>query len=177
MLDALRRADDLYFDTVSQIRMPCWSKGRVSLVGDAAFAPSFRSGQGTSLALVGAYLLAGELAAHDDPANAFAAYERIMRPFVEANQRLANKDQASLLFPRTQQDLDARNRALTSSKATRRDDESSQHNGWCIARWRSPVMKVWSETVRIGLLLVAAAQDRPKRFKTEIYSLFTKSRI
>jgi 2-polyprenyl-6-methoxyphenol hydroxylase-like FAD-dependent oxidoreductase len=79
------------------------------------------------LALVGAYLLAGELAAHDDPANAFAAYERIMRPFVEANQGLANKDQASLLFPRTQQDLDARNRALTSSKATRRDDESSQH--------------------------------------------------
>jgi hypothetical protein len=50
-----------------------------------------------------------------------------MRPFVEANQALATKDKASLLFPRTQQDLDARNRALTSSKATRPDDESSQH--------------------------------------------------
>jgi 2-polyprenyl-6-methoxyphenol hydroxylase-like FAD-dependent oxidoreductase len=127
LLDALRRADDLYFDTVSQIRMPGWSKGRVSLVGDAAFAPSFRSGQGTSLALVGAYVLAGELAAHDDPANAFTSYERIMRPFVEANQALATKDQAFLLFPRTQQDLDARNRALASFKATRQDDESSQH--------------------------------------------------
>jgi 2-polyprenyl-6-methoxyphenol hydroxylase-like FAD-dependent oxidoreductase len=127
LLDALGRADDLYFDTVSQIRMPCWSNGRVSLVGDAAFAPSFRSGQGTSLALVGAYVLAGELAAHDDPANAFASYERIMRPYVEANQALATKDQASLLFPRTQQDLDARNRALASFKATRQDDESSQH--------------------------------------------------
>ena len=106
--------------------MPCWSKGRISLVGDAAFAPSFRSGQGTSLALLGAYVLAGELAAHDDPANAFAAYERIMRPFVEANQALATKDKASLLFPRTQQDLDARNRALSSPVATRQDDESNQ---------------------------------------------------
>src|SRR6202453_762516 len=95
LLNALRRADDLYFDTVSQIRMPCWSRGRISLVGDAAFAPSFRSGQGTSLALVGAYVLAGELAAHDDPANAFAAYERIMRPFVEANQALATKENGS----------------------------------------------------------------------------------
>jgi 2-polyprenyl-6-methoxyphenol hydroxylase-like FAD-dependent oxidoreductase len=107
--------------------MPSWSRGRVSLVGDAAFAPSFRSGQGTSLALVGAYVLGGELAPHDDPANAFANYERIMRPFVEANQALATKGKASLLFPRTQQDLDARNRALASFKATRQDDESSQH--------------------------------------------------
>ena len=79
------------------------------------------------MALVGAYVRAGELAAHDNPANAFAAYERIMRPFVEANQALATKDKASLLFPRTQQDLNARNRTLASFKATRPDDESSQH--------------------------------------------------
>src|ERR1700691_1414577 len=109
-LDALRRADDLYFDTVSQIRMPCWSKGRVALVGDAAYAPSFRSGQGTSIALVGAYVLAGELAAHDDPADAFAAYEHIVRPFVEANQALAIKKDGNYFLPRTQGELDARNR-------------------------------------------------------------------
>jgi 2-polyprenyl-6-methoxyphenol hydroxylase-like FAD-dependent oxidoreductase len=126
LLDALRHADDLYFDSVSQIRMPCWSRGRVSLVGDAAFAPSFRSGQGTSLALVGAYVLAGELATHDDPADAFASYERIARPFVEANQALASADNGSLLIPRTQQDLDARNRALATFKASRQDDASSQ---------------------------------------------------
>jgi hypothetical protein len=54
LVQALRRADDLYFDTVSQIRMPHWSKGRVALVGDSAFAPSFLSCQGTSLAIVGA---------------------------------------------------------------------------------------------------------------------------
>jgi 2-polyprenyl-6-methoxyphenol hydroxylase-like FAD-dependent oxidoreductase len=127
LLEALRHADDLFFDTVSQIRMPCWSKGRVALVGDAAFAPSFLSGQGTSLALVGAYVLAGELAAHDDPAAAFASYERIIRPFAEANQALAVKEEGSLFLPRTQQELNARNRIL-SSLASGGAIETSRNN-------------------------------------------------
>ncbi|WP_213739627.1 FAD-dependent monooxygenase [Bradyrhizobium sp. dw_411] len=114
LLDAMRQADDLFFDTVSQIRMPCWSKGRLAVTGDAAYAPSFRSGQGTSIALVGAYVLAGELAAHDDPADAFAAYERIVRPFVEANQALAIREAGSLLLPRTQEQLETRNRMLAA---------------------------------------------------------------
>jgi 2-polyprenyl-6-methoxyphenol hydroxylase-like FAD-dependent oxidoreductase len=114
LLEAMRHADDLFFDTVSQIRMPCWSKGRVGLAGDAAFAPSFLSGQGTSLALVGAYVLAGELAAHDNPADALAAYERTVRPFAEANQALATKEGGSFFLPRTQEQLDARNRVLAS---------------------------------------------------------------
>ncbi|GBQ27730.1 2-polyprenyl-6-methoxyphenol hydroxylase [Gluconacetobacter sacchari DSM 12717] len=112
LLDAMAAADDLYFDSVCQIRMPCWSKGRVALVGDAAFAPSFRSGQGTSLALVGAYILAGELATHDDPQDAFAAYERVARPFVEANQALATGDNGAFFLPRTQKDIQARDRVL-----------------------------------------------------------------
>ncbi|MDT8873385.1 FAD-dependent monooxygenase [Komagataeibacter rhaeticus] len=112
LLDAMAQADDLYFDSVSQIRMPHWSKGRVALVGDAAFAPSFRSGQGTSLALVGAYVLAGELATHDDPQDAFAAYERIARPFVEANQALATDDNGAFFLPRTQKDIETRDRIL-----------------------------------------------------------------
>lgn len=127
VLDALRRADDLFFDTVSQIRMPCWSKGRAALVGDAAYAPSFRSGQGTSIALVGAYVLAGELAAHDDPTDAFAAYERIAGPFVEANQALAIKGRGDLFLPRTQEELDARNRMLASFKAGRSGDDLNRH--------------------------------------------------
>jgi 2-polyprenyl-6-methoxyphenol hydroxylase-like FAD-dependent oxidoreductase len=114
LLEAMRHADDLYFDTVSQIRMPCWSKGRVALAGDSAFAPSFLSGQGTSIALVGAYVLAGELPVHDNPAKAFASYERITRPFVAANQALAIKAGASFFLPRTQQEVDARNRALAA---------------------------------------------------------------
>jgi 2-polyprenyl-6-methoxyphenol hydroxylase-like FAD-dependent oxidoreductase len=127
LLDAMRRADNLYFDTVSQIRMPCWSKGRVALVGAAAYAPSFRSGQGTSLALVGPYVLAGELATHDDPTEAFAAYERIVRPFVEANQALAIRKKGSLLLPRTQEELDARNRMIVSFEPGRSGDELSRN--------------------------------------------------
>ncbi len=114
LLEAMRHAGDLFFDTVSQIRMPGWSSGRVALVGDAAYAPSFRSGQGTSLALVGAYVLAGELASHDNPSEAFAAYERIIRPYVEANQALAINGNGFILLPRTPQELEARNRVLAA---------------------------------------------------------------
>ena len=90
------------------------------------------SGKGSSLALVGAYVLAGELAVHSDPADAFASYERITRPFMEANQALAKKG-GSLLMPRTQEELDARNATLaamqTSGKAASYSDHSRQvHN-------------------------------------------------
>jgi 2-polyprenyl-6-methoxyphenol hydroxylase-like FAD-dependent oxidoreductase len=115
MVEAMQHADDLYFDTVSQIHMPRWSSGRVVLVGDAAHAPSFLSGQGTSLALVGAYVLAGELATHSEPAGAFASYERIVRPYVEANQALASSG-GSILLPRSQEELDRRNRALSAGE-------------------------------------------------------------
>ncbi|USX52578.1 FAD-dependent monooxygenase [Lentzea sp. HUAS12] len=106
MVKAMQEADDLFFDTVSQIRMPRWSSGRVALVGDAAYAPSFLTGQGSSLALVGAYVLAGNMAD-------FGAYERTMRPFVEANQGLVDVGDAELL-PRTAETLAARNAALHS---------------------------------------------------------------
>jgi 2-polyprenyl-6-methoxyphenol hydroxylase-like FAD-dependent oxidoreductase len=89
LLAAMESAPDLYCDSISQVRMESWSRGRVVLVGDAAHAPSLASGQGTSLAVVGAYVLAAELAeAPGDHATAFAAYERRMRGFVEANQAL-----------------------------------------------------------------------------------------
>ena len=68
--------------------MDSWSRGRVVLLGDAAFCPSPTSGQGTSLALVGAYVLAGELAARNDHRTAFGAYEDLLRDYVTANQRL-----------------------------------------------------------------------------------------
>ena len=80
---------DFYLDQVAQVVMDRWSSGRVGLIGDAAFCPSPMSGQGTGLALVGAYVLAGELAAADWDADAgFGAYEAWMRPFVEANQEI-----------------------------------------------------------------------------------------
>ncbi|WP_410635203.1 FAD-dependent monooxygenase [Amycolatopsis sp. cmx-4-83] len=80
---------DFYLDQVAQVVMDRWSSGRVGLLGDAAFSSSPLSGQGTGLALIGAYLLAGELAAAGwDPAAGFARYEELMRPFVEANQEI-----------------------------------------------------------------------------------------
>ncbi len=118
LVAAMERADDLFFDTVSQIHMPHWSSGRVALVGDAAHAPSFLSGQGTSLALVGAYVLAGELATHTDPIDAFASYERLARPFTEANQALALNNGGTLLMPRTQEELDARNAILAAMRTS-----------------------------------------------------------
>ncbi|WP_039936216.1 FAD-dependent monooxygenase [Streptomyces himastatinicus] len=111
MVAAMRAADDLYFDIVSQIHMPTWAHGRVGLVGDAAHATSFVSGQGSSVALVGAYILAGELATHADHAAAFAAYERTARPFAEQNQALATSG-AAVTIPGTREALDARNAAL-----------------------------------------------------------------
>ncbi|MGI4737380.1 MAG: FAD-dependent monooxygenase [Janthinobacterium lividum] len=80
-------ADDFYFEAIGQVRLDRWAKGRIALTGDAAWCASPISGIGTSLALVGAYVLAGELAGHpDDHAAAFAAYEQRMRPYVAQGQ-------------------------------------------------------------------------------------------
>jgi 2-polyprenyl-6-methoxyphenol hydroxylase-like FAD-dependent oxidoreductase len=88
---------DFYLDQVAQVVMDSWSSGRVGLLGDAAFSSSPLSGQGTGLALVGAYLLAGELASAGwDPKAGFAAYEGRMRSFVEANQEIGRLHARSL---------------------------------------------------------------------------------
>lgn len=90
LLDAMWPAADFYFDSISQIQMDRWAKGRVALLGDASYCASPASGQGTSMALVGAYVLAGELAtAADDHRLAFARYEDEVRPYVAQNQQLA----------------------------------------------------------------------------------------
>ncbi|MGY2011540.1 FAD-dependent monooxygenase [Nocardia gipuzkoensis] len=89
ILTHLDDTPDFYLDQVAQVVMDRWSNGRVGLLGDAAFSSSPMSGAGTGLALVGAYLLAGELAAAGwDPEAGFAGYERRMRSFVEANQEI-----------------------------------------------------------------------------------------
>src|SRR5947199_5430949 len=88
---------DFYLDQVAQVVMDRWSSGRVGLIGDAAFSSSPLSGGGTGLALVGAYLLAGELAAAGwDPQAGFAGYEGRMRSFVEANQEIGRLHARSL---------------------------------------------------------------------------------
>jgi 2-polyprenyl-6-methoxyphenol hydroxylase-like FAD-dependent oxidoreductase len=82
----LDAADDLYASEMAQVRLRRWSDGRIVLAGDAAYCPSPLTGQGTSLALVGAYVLAEEIArSTGDLAAAAVRHERRLRPFVEAN--------------------------------------------------------------------------------------------
>ena len=79
----LEHASDFYFDSISQIRMASWSSGRVTLVGDAGYSPGPAVGGGTALAVVGAYVLAGELrTAGGDPAPALRRYETELREVV-----------------------------------------------------------------------------------------------
>ncbi|WP_163506598.1 FAD-dependent monooxygenase [Fodinicola acaciae] len=88
---------DFYLDQVAQVVMPHWSNGRVGLIGDAAYSSSPMSGGGTGLALVGAYLLASELAAADwDPHTGFTAYQHRMLPYVQANQKIGRLHANSL---------------------------------------------------------------------------------
>ncbi|MFE7510830.1 FAD-dependent monooxygenase [Streptomyces sp. NPDC057540] len=90
LLGHAAEADDFYLDSIALVEMDRWSRGRVVLLGDAAHCASPASGQGTGLALTGAYVLAGELArAGGDHTVAFARYERHMRPGVEQNQKMA----------------------------------------------------------------------------------------
>ncbi|MFI5699888.1 FAD-dependent monooxygenase [Streptomyces xanthochromogenes] len=90
LLESMRDAPDFYFDSMSQVHLDHWSNGRVGLVGDAGYCASPRSGQGTSIAMVGAYVLAGELANHPhDHRAAFTRYQDLMRDYVRNNQRLA----------------------------------------------------------------------------------------
>ncbi|WP_433712437.1 FAD-dependent monooxygenase [Nocardia sp. CA-084685] len=90
LLAHLDTAEDFYFDAMAQIHMDDWSKGRVALVGDAGYCASPLSGQGADLSLVGAYILAGELAAAGgDHTIAFARYRAEMLPMVRACQNIA----------------------------------------------------------------------------------------
>ncbi|NBE55172.1 FAD-binding monooxygenase [Streptomyces sp. YC537] len=88
VLAAMDTAPDFCLDRVSQVRMPRWSHGRVAVLGDAGYCPSPLSGMGTSLALTGAYVLAGELAHHARHERAFTRYEEILRPYAERAQDL-----------------------------------------------------------------------------------------
>jgi 2-polyprenyl-6-methoxyphenol hydroxylase-like FAD-dependent oxidoreductase len=111
MITAMQDAEDFYYDATMQIRMPAWLAGRVAVLGDAAFGPSFFTGQGTSLALVGAYMMAGALATHAELGAAFQAYEAATRPYVLANQGLV-KDGSTMVAPGTSLGLWVRNSML-----------------------------------------------------------------
>lgn len=98
LLAKMGAAPDFYFDVVSQIKMDTWSKGRVTLAGDACDCPSLLSGQGSTLAMVGAYILAGELKnANGNYQAAFEQCQAIFKPFIDDKQRIAQNFAKSLV--------------------------------------------------------------------------------
>jgi 2-polyprenyl-6-methoxyphenol hydroxylase-like FAD-dependent oxidoreductase len=115
ILSALRERSDIYCDRVSQIRAPRWSKGRIALLGDAAAAPSLLAGQGASLAITSAYVLAGELAKATRPEIAFARYEALLRPFIVRKQQSA-LGVGRAFAPETRLGLSLRNLATRAFK-------------------------------------------------------------
>ncbi|QDP98425.1 FAD-binding domain [Microlunatus elymi] len=92
LLDAMPQARSFYFDAVSQIEMPSWTRGRVALVGDAAACPSLLAGQGSALAMVESYVLAAELArSAGDHQQAFARYRATLATFLQSKQAAARR--------------------------------------------------------------------------------------
>ncbi|WP_294312385.1 hypothetical protein [uncultured Chryseobacterium sp.] len=100
ILKALDQVEDFYFDVMRQVKMNRWSKGNVVLTGDAAWCATPLSGIGTTLAIVGGYVLAGEISKTGDLRKAFANYEKLMRPFVKEGLGLP-KSIVRFLWPHT----------------------------------------------------------------------------
>jgi 2-polyprenyl-6-methoxyphenol hydroxylase-like FAD-dependent oxidoreductase len=101
LLSELEHADDFYVDSIAQIRMDSWSKGRITLVGDAGYSPGAAVGGGTSLAIIGGYVLATELAAAGgDHLRGFRAYQAALRDVVRHSQTIGPSTMA-LMIPRS----------------------------------------------------------------------------
>jgi 2-polyprenyl-6-methoxyphenol hydroxylase-like FAD-dependent oxidoreductase len=108
ILSALDNCTELYFDRVSQIRMNAWTRGRVGLIGDAAFCVSLLAGQGSALAMTAAYVLAEELRkANGDYEAAFRRYEELLHPYILGKQNAAVRF-ASSFAPKTRLGLTIR---------------------------------------------------------------------
>ncbi|MEU4293857.1 FAD-dependent monooxygenase [Kribbella sp. NPDC026596] len=98
LLEHLDSADDFYFDSISQITLDTWQRGRIALVGDAGFCPAPAVGGGTSLAVVTAYILAGELAAaRSDPPSGLRNYERAIRRLVDLSRGIGPRVMRSII--------------------------------------------------------------------------------
>jgi 2-polyprenyl-6-methoxyphenol hydroxylase-like FAD-dependent oxidoreductase len=110
LLDEMRTSDNFYFDKLCQIRMPSWTKGRVALVGDAAYCASPAAGMGGSLAIVGAAALADAFQKHPhDFRAAFLDYDKSLRPFVEHVQKEAVEFGLETFAPRSEEAIRERN--------------------------------------------------------------------
>jgi 2-polyprenyl-6-methoxyphenol hydroxylase-like FAD-dependent oxidoreductase len=113
ILGELDRVEDLYFERVSQVRMDRWARGRVALVGDAAFCVSLLAGQGSALAMTAAYVLAGELTgARGQHEKAFTRHDALLRSFIASKQHAAERF-ARAFAPKTRRGLLLRNLVIS----------------------------------------------------------------
>lgn len=111
LVAAMRCAPDFYFDSISEIRVPTLSSGRIALLGDAGYGGTI-GGMGTGVAVVAAYVLASELAAAEgDHVRGFARYEAAIRGYAQRCQRGA-RSVGSFMAPRTQLGVELRNRMV-----------------------------------------------------------------
>lgn len=110
-LERCPSSSEIYYDLVAQIEMPHWSRGRVVLVGDACYAVSLLAGQGASLGVAGAFVLADQLARAPSIDTALASYERLWRPVAEDKQRTGRAG-ARWFLPATPGQLRVRRAAL-----------------------------------------------------------------
>ena len=109
ILAAMDNVTGIYFDRVSQVRLDRWTQGRTALIGDAAACPSLLAGEGTGLAMIEAYVLAGELrVCRADHRVAFARYQERLRPFLARKQQAAAR-LASTFAPKTARGIEIRN--------------------------------------------------------------------
>ncbi|MER6579205.1 FAD-dependent monooxygenase [Nonomuraea sp. NPDC001023] len=98
ILDEVDRTSAFYFDSITQLRLDSWSRGRVTLAGDAGYCPGPAVGGSTSLAVVGSYVLAGELAAHGgDHRTAYPAYEAEIGEYVRRSRAFARRAAAGIV--------------------------------------------------------------------------------
>ncbi|MCX2934496.1 FAD-dependent monooxygenase [Mycobacterium sp. CVI_P3] len=113
-LDRCPPADDIYYDQVAQIQLPRWSSGRVVLLGDACFAVSLLAGQGASMGIAGAYVLADRLQRVTSIEQALADYERLWRPVAEEKQA-SGRNAARWFLPKSALGLWVRRTALAAA--------------------------------------------------------------
>ncbi|MBE9601852.1 FAD-dependent monooxygenase [Pedobacter sp. MC2016-24] len=110
LLEEVQQANNFYFDKFCQIKMPCWTKGRVALVGDAAYCASPAAGMGASLSIEGAAALADALQKYEGNFTlAFQDYDKNLRPFIEEVQAMAELNVRENFIPRTEEAILKRN--------------------------------------------------------------------
>lgn len=136
-LAAAPEPDEIYFDTVAQVEMPCWHKDRVVLIGDAAYAVSLVAGQGASMALAGGTVLGEALGSTADIATALQSLEESLRNTVLQKQR-GGRRTAGWFVPQTRTRIALRNLAFNAL------------NTPLIARLMSPLFSLDSKGFAVG---------------------------